>query len=269
MARENLTDAVTAVQWLTENDSDAYNKLCKKIGLSSEEPDLWQDIADNIYLPYDETRAVYLPDDGFLLRKPWEKLKIPPEKRHLLYENYHPLFIWRQRMAKQADTLLAMFLHRDRFSRYELERNYDFYQGFTLHHSSLSTCIFGIVASLIGHDNEAYRYFNESARMDLDDHHNNVHAGIHAANMAGTWQALVFGFAGLRADTGSLKLSPKLPEPWNAYRFRIVYRGSLLEILTEKNGCEVLLLDGKALDVILYGKNYHLEKGENICASMK
>ena len=33
--------------------------------------------------------------------------------------------------------------------------------------------------------------------MDLDDYHNNFYAGIHAANMAGTWQAIVNGFAGI------------------------------------------------------------------------
>ena len=28
----------------------------------------------------------------------------------------------------------------------------------------------------------------------LDDMHDNFYAGIHAANMAGTWQGIVFGF---------------------------------------------------------------------------
>lgn len=34
----------------------------------------------------------------------------PKEKRHLLYENYHPLFICRQRMSKQADAIMGMML---------------------------------------------------------------------------------------------------------------------------------------------------------------
>lgn len=82
------------------------------------------------------------------------------------------------------------------------------YQEVTLHHSSLSTCIFGILASEIGYQEEAYEYFSQSARMDLDDYHNNFYAGIHAANMAGTWLAIVNGFAGLRTNAGDACVSP-------------------------------------------------------------
>lgn len=269
MARENLRDAAWAVRWLEENDKGAFHVLSKKIGLHSNEPGLWQNIADHMYLPYDEASGVYWPDDGFLLRKPWDDSQIPPEKRHLLYENYHPLFIWRQRMAKQADSILAMFLHSDRFGKDELERNYDFSQGFTLHHSSLSTCVFGIVASRIGREEEAYRYFSESARMDLDDHHHNVCAGIHAANMAGTWQAVVYGFAGLRTNAGRLELAPRLPAAWSSYRFRMAYKGRNIEVSALKNGCSVNLLDGAPLDVTLYGRVFCLETEGSICVNME
>ena len=269
MARENLRDAVSAVRWLEENDAGAFESLCEKIGLRPLEPLVWENIADNMYLPRAERMGVYLPDDGFLLRKPWFDSQIPPEKMYLLYENYHPLFIWRQRMAKQADSILAMLLHSDLFSRDEMTRNYDFYQKFTLHHSSLSTCAFGIVASKIGREDEAYKYFSESARMDLDDHHSNVYAGIHAANMAGSWQAIVFGFAGLRTTADNLELSPSLPDRWNGYRFRFVYKGMLLEISVRETGCTVKLMEGISLNVTLYGEKHLIEKGEAICVSMK
>jgi len=271
MARENLRDAASAVRWLAENDGVALDALREKIGLRPDEPGLWQNIADNMYLPRDEAMGVYWPDDGFPLRQPWDDARVPPEKRHLLYENYHPLFIWRQRMAKQADTILAMFLHSDRFDRDEMARNYDFYQGFTLHHSSLSTCVFGMVASAIGRDDEAYRYFSASARMDLDDHHNNVYAGIHAANMAGTWQAVVFGFAGLRTNAGRLELWPSLPVRWTGYRFRAVYRGRPLEVSVRAGVCSVTLLDrgGAPLDITLYGEGHRLEGGQSICGNIR
>ena len=76
-------------------------------------------------------------------------------------------------MSKQADAILGMYLHSNLFTEEEVRRNYDFYQEVTLHHSSLSTCIFGIVACDIGYLDEAYKYFSQSARMDLDDYHNN------------------------------------------------------------------------------------------------
>ncbi|ELC8363108.1 glycoside hydrolase family 65 protein [Clostridium perfringens] len=259
MARENLRDAIWALNKIKEKDQLAYDNLVKKINLKDEEIEYWKKIIENMYLPYDEKRGVYPLDDGFMKRKPWDDSKIPKEKRHLLYENYHPLFIFRQRMSKQADAILAMYLHSNLFSIEELRKNYDFYQEVTLHHSSLSTCIFGILASQIGYDEEAYKYFSQSARMDLDDYHNNFYAGIHAANMAGTWQGIVNGFAGLRTNKGVLELNPTISKEWNAYSFKIFYKKNLLEIKISKDEIEIRLLEGENLELYVYGEKVYLK----------
>ncbi len=259
MARENLRDAIWALNKIKEKDKLSYDSLVKKIDLKDEEIEYWKKIIENMYFPYDEKRGVYPLDDGFMKRKPWDDSKIPKEKRHLLYENYHPLFIFRQRMSKQADAILAMYLHSNLFSINELRRNYDFYQEVTLHHSSLSTCIFGILASQIGYDEEAYKYFSQSARMDLDDYHNNFYAGIHAANMAGTWQGIVNGFAGLRTNKGILELNHTIPKEWNAYSFKIFYKKNLLEIKISKDEIEIRLLEGENLELYVYGEKVYIE----------
>lgn len=259
MARENLRDAIWALNKIKEKDKLSYDSLVKKIDLKDEEIEYWKKIIENMYFPYDEKRGVYPLDDGFMKRKPWDDSKIPKEKRHLLYENYHPLFIFRQRMSKQADAILAMYLHNNLFSIEELRKNYDFYQKVTLHHSSLSTCIFGILASQIGYDEEAYKYFSQSARMDLDDYHNNFYAGIHAANMAGTWQGIVNGFAGLRTNKGILELNPTIPKEWNAYSFKIFYKKNLLEIKISKDEIEIRLLEGENLELYVYGEKVYIE----------
>lgn len=259
MARENLRDAIWALNKIKEKDQLAYDNLLKKIDLKDEEIEYWKKIIENMYFPYDEKRGVYPLDDGFMKRKSWDDSKIPKEKRHLLYENYHPLFIFRQRMSKQADAILAMYLHSNLFSIEELRKNYDFYQEVTLHHSSLSTCIFGILASQIGYDEEAYKYFSQSARMDLDDYHNNFYAGIHAANMAGTWQGIVNGFAGLRTNKGILELNPTIPKEWNAYSFKIFYKKNLLEIKISKDEIEIRLLEGENLELYVYGEKVYIE----------
>jgi alpha,alpha-trehalose phosphorylase len=214
-----------------------------------------------MYFPYDETRQIYPMDDGFLMRKPWDESKIPPEKRAWLYENYHPLFIMRQRMSKQADAILGMYLHNDLFTEEEIRRNYDFYQEVTLHHSSLSTCIFGIVASDIGYHDEAYKYFSQSARMDLDDYHNNFYAGIHAANMAGTWQAIVNGFAGVRCQNSKLKFKPSLPKEWNSYTFKLRYKGSVIKVHVEREAVEFTLISGETATFYVNGREITLSAG--------
>lgn len=70
----------------------------------------------NMYFPYDEECQIHSMDDRFMMRKPWDESKIPEEKRAWLYENYHPLFIMRHRMSKQADAILGMYLHSNLFT---------------------------------------------------------------------------------------------------------------------------------------------------------
>lgn len=260
MARENIKDAIFALETIQRKNPEAYTELTKRLELTAGEVDYWKQIAENMYFPYDDKRKIYPLDDGFMQRKPWDDSKIPPEKRHLLYENYHPLFIFRQRMSKQADAILGMLLHSNLFTEEELKRNYDFYQEVTLHHSSLSTCIFGILASQIGYYEEAYRYFSESARMDLDDYHNNFYAGIHAANMAGTWQGIVFGFAGVRTNKGILECKPTIPEKWNEYSFKLQYRGSSIAITITKQNAIFTLENDIPITFEVAGKQMKLEK---------
>lgn len=259
MARENLRAALKALEIIKE-EKEAYDRFVHKIGLTDDECVLWQKIIEKMYLPYDEQLGIYPQDDGFLMRKQWDDSKIPEEKRHLLYENYHPLFVFRQKMSKQADAILGFYLHSNFFTKEEIKKNYDFYQTVTLHHSSLSTCIFGIVACQIGYYEEAFRYFTESARMDLDDYHNNFYAGIHAANMAGTWQAMVNGFAGMRVNNEKLEFHPFLPESWNGYRFLLTYQKSRLEVNVSKGEVRVTLKNKVPISLWLGEKEYKLEK---------
>lgn len=260
MARENIRDAVKALDYLKKEDIQAYNKLKEKIGLEEEEITVWEKIVEHMYFPYDEKRQIYPLDDGFMQRKPWDGSKIPKEKRHLLYENYHPLFIFRQRMSKQADAILGMYLHSNLFTKEELKRNYEFYQEVTLHHSSLSTCIFGIVACQIGDYETAYHYFEQSARMDLDDSHNNFYAGIHAANMAGTWQAIVNGFAGMRSNKGVLEFHPFVPKQWKGYQFCIKYQNAVLEVSLSHKEQKFTLVEGNNIEFFAGEKKITLSK---------
>ena len=66
------------------------------------------------------------------------------------------------------------------------------------------------MAAELGDIEKAYRYFADTATLDLENKHGNTQAGIHAANMAGTWQGIVFGFAGMRAKEG-LSFNPMHP----------------------------------------------------------
>ena len=96
--------------------------------------------------------------------------------------------------------------------------------------------------------------------MDLDDYHENFYAGIHAANMAGTWQSVVFGFAGLRRINGIPEFSPILPNRWQGYSFSIRYRGSLLNVAVNQNGADFTLENDKPVSFLIRGRNVRLAK---------
>ncbi|MEG0640884.1 MAG: glycosyl hydrolase family 65 protein, partial [Clostridia bacterium] len=268
LAQENLRQTLQALHLLKQREPAAAEALTAKLGISQEECALWKRVADQMCLPYDEKLGVYVQDDGFLMRKPWDDSFIAPEKRHLLYENFHPLFIYRQRMCKQADAILGMQMFSERFTDEELRRNYDFYQTVTLHHSSLSTSIFGILACRVGYPQQAYEYFQQSARMDLDDCHRNVYAGIHAANMAGTWLNIVQGFAGFRIKEGMPEFSVMLPPQWKGYRFHMLWQGKRLLVDVQESGVDFTLEQGDALTWLYRGEKRKLSRGETIHESL-
>ena len=81
----------------------------------------------------------------------------------------------------------------------EKRRDFDYYDPLTTGDSSLSRCIFSIVASEVGYPDKAYAYFMET-RAHGPRQHPRQHAqyGVHTAAMAGTWLGVVYGFAGMR-----------------------------------------------------------------------
>ncbi len=248
MAKENLQYACDIAQWMKEHAGEAYQKLAAKIGLAEQELMDWKRAADNMYIPYDEKLQLHKQDDHFLDKALWDFANTPPENHPLLI-HYHPLVIYRYQVSKQADLVLALFLLGHKFTLDEKKRDYDYYEKITTHDSSLSTCIFSIVASEIGYRDKAYQYFMTTARMDLDDTHGNVNAGIHAANMAGTWMCVVNGFAGMRSHDNVLSFHPYLPQSWDEYTFKITYQGNLLRVAIGREDVNYTLLNGGNLRI--------------------
>ncbi len=263
MARENLWYACEVLDWMKHNATDAFRRLTAKIGLDEREPEQWKNAADAMYIPYDADLQLYKQDDGFLDREPWDFAHTPKENYPLLI-HYHPLVIYRHRVCKQADLVLALFLLGRLFTPDEKRRNYDFYEPVTTHDSSLSTCTFSIVASDIGYYDKAYAYFMQTARMDLDDRHGNVKDGVHIANMAGTWMCLVNGFARMRVYGDVLSLNPYLPKGWEEYTFRLNYRGRLLSVTVNRAGTTYTLLQGPELIITHDSERLALNVGEAI-----
>ena len=61
---------------------------------------------------------------------------------------------------------------------------------------------------------DALSYFHLAGGVDLDNRMGNAADGVHIATMGGLWQAAVFGFGGVRADGGAVRIDPRLPAAW-------------------------------------------------------
>jgi len=260
MAQENLLYAYEMAHWMQTNAPDDYRRLAKRIALEASELETWKRAADNMYIPFDEASGLYMQDETFLDKAVWDFANTPPENYPLLI-HYHPLVIYRYQVCKQADLVLALFLLGNRFTLEEKKRNFDYYEKITTHDSSLSMCVFSIIASEIGYHDKAYQYFLRTARLDLDDYHGNVKDGIHVANMAGTWMSLVNGFAGLRVYNGSLNFAPYLPPTWDSYSFNVTFAGCLLKVSVGKEITTYELLTGLEMAIQHHGESLALKHG--------
>ena len=162
-------------------------------------------------------------------------------------------------MTRKADTVLAYILLGNDGNESTMRNSFKFYETITTHDSSLSYAAFAIMAAQLGDAEKAYEYFTETAALDLDDSHGNTRDGIHAANMGGTWLATVWGFGGFRPHGELPGFSPILPRKWHSLRFRIHYRGAVIEVLASHDSVRLTLCSGAPTDVDVYGIRYNLE----------
>ena len=248
MAKMHLRFALAIVEKIASAYPADYKRIAKKIALTAEEIAIWDAAARQMYLPFDENLGIHAQDDSFLSKKQWDFAGTPKDKYPLLL-HFHPLVIYRHQVCKQADLLLAMLLLSDQFTQDEKKRNFDYYEKVTTHDSSLSYCIFSIIASEIGYHEKAYAFFMETARMDLDDMHHNTSHGVHTAAMAGSWMCVSYGFAGMRIIDGKPRFNPTLPKQWSHYQFQIHLHGCLLQVRVTAQEVSYQLLEGAELSL--------------------
>lgn len=260
MAKHNLKWAARVVEQMRERAPEAFRALAWKIGLRDGEPAEWARAAENMFLPYDAELNINPQDDTFLQKAVWDFEGTPKEHYPLLL-HYHPLTLYRYQVCKQADTVLAHFLLEDEQPESVIRDSYAYYERITTHDSSLSSCVFSIMAAKLGDVDKAYDYFIETARLDLDNTHGNTKDGLHLANMGGTWMAIVHGFAGLRLKENGLSFAPVIPQSWNAYSFKVRYRGRLLAVRVDKERATFSLLEGEELAIRVFGEEVRLPAG--------
>ena len=242
---------------LCERLRDAYPELSlyERYHVTGEELQAFQAVSEAIYLPYDETLGICAQDDTFLQKQRVELGTIDRDQFPLLI-HCHPLSLYRRQVCKQADAVLAHFLYEDGIDDAVIRRTYEYYEAITTHDSSLSPCIFSMMAARIGDPEKALRYYLHSVHLDLDNTQRNTDDGIHAANMGGIAMGIVFGFAGLRIHADGLSLRPCIPKAVEGYAFPLQYRGRRIRVQVSHSAVTVRADGTDPVSLTVYNRKY-------------
>lgn len=231
LVRWHLERAEEVVRWLEQHAADRFATLANALDLSPERIARWRHIRERLFVPYDPETGLVEQFEGFFQLQDIDLSAYEP--RHQSMQAILGLEgVQRHQVLKQPDVLMLLYLLPDRFPPQALAVNWAYYTPRTDHSfgSSLGPAIHAALAARLGRPEEAYEHFLRAALVDLEDLRGNTADGIHAASCGGVWQAVVFGFAGLRLTDSGWTVSPHLPARWRRVSFKFFYRGQLQEV---------------------------------------
>lgn len=151
-------------------------------------------------------------------------------------------------VIKQADVAAMLSMFPNDCAADIMKKNFDYYEPRTEHGSSLSACMYSLLACRIGEPDRAYPLFMKSASADLTKGGKEwagliYIGGTHPASEGGAWIVAVNGFAGLEEKDGGIVCRPLLPQAWNGMSFKLVYRGKLYKINISKDSADITELE--------------------------
>jgi len=229
-----------------------HKRILEKVSLSANEIQEWKKVADNMYFPTSKELGVYLQQDGFL-----DKDLVPAKDLDRSQRPINQKWSWdrvlRSPYIKQADVLQCFYFFEDHFSKEELKRNFEFYESFTVHESSLSPCVHSIQAAVLDKMDMAYTFYLRTSRLDLDDYNKEVEEGCHITSMAGTWMSIVEGFGGMRVKNDQLHFAPKIPKEWKGYSFKINFRNQILKVAVNHDETTFTVDGDQDLTIVVNG----------------
>ncbi len=230
MAQWNLQTALEALAWLKDNAPRKMSELVERLDLSDQRLAHWQHVIDFIYLPVLPSGLVE-QFDGYFRLKDVDLSELEPRS-----VSAQVLFgiegVSQTQVIKQPDVLMLFYLLKDFYPEQVVRTNYDYYTPRTDHTygSSLGPAVQATLACEMGLEEAAYEHFLRAARADLLDVRGNSGDGIHGASAGGLWQAVVFGFAGLRVTRQGWSVNPRLPKSWKRLAFKFFLNGEVQEV---------------------------------------
>ena len=198
----------------------------------ADEANTWRALAERLVDGWNPERGLYEQFAGYFDLEPllMSEVARPPVAVDVLLGAER---VASSQLIKQVDVLMLHHLVPEEVVTGSLASCLAFYEPRTAHGSSLSPAISASLLARAGEPERALELFRMAARLDLDDLTGTTAGGLHLATMGGVWQALAYGFLGLRVKRGTLVVSPCLPGAWRALGLSFRFHGHPVAVRAE------------------------------------
>ena len=266
MVRYMLRTTVQALEIARKRDSSATAALLARLGVEETEIASFTETADGLRVPFDAERNLVLQSDEFESLADLDLRDLLGESSHLVGRHISEEKRYRSKCLKQADVVLLMALFPHEFDAEAMRTAYEYYEPLTTHDSSLSPTTHAIVATWLGKQDDADRYFRQSMGIDLDLETRGAAEGIHVAAAAGNWQFIAFGLVGIRTalQSDTLTLEPRVPEGLGTISFAFVWKGQPLTIEANESSVAITNRSDRGVDAEIWGTSVQIPAGERI-----
>jgi alpha,alpha-trehalose phosphorylase len=232
---------------MSKRYQSSFLKAIKKCSVGSDFLDELNKAAQSMTRLVDTKLNVVKQDSTFLDKQDID-LNIFPSDKHPLLLHYHPLFIYRHQLLKQADAILAMVLLQNE-TRDIFDNSYHYYLSRTTHDSSLSKCIYGIAAYQLNQHDLAYEFYLDVVGIDLNNTKKHTQHGLHMANMGGAYLMMIYGLFNIKLNT-VLTLSPIKQETIQRIETTIKYQGCTINLALDTQRLKITV--DKPIEMLIY-----------------
>jgi len=260
MAKWALNYAFEQASWLKDYNIEKYKEICKKYNFTEEEFNNWKIISRKLYINKNKKLGIYVQFDSYLETEDVFANKKNTEDMFPVVQSWSWDRINRTNVIKQADVVLGLYLFSEVFTLKEKKDNFDFYEPRTAHDSSLSACIYSIIASEIGYNDKAYDLYKRASRLDLDDYNNDTADGLHITSMSGSWMSIVMGFSGFRINNRIISFKPSIPKLWKKLSFKISVKKNYLLVVITQSKFYIELESGDEILIKVNEKKYRISE---------
>ena len=268
MAKQTLESALECLNLLRSRYPADYTRLLQDLDYEKDIDDI-AETARLMYVPKPNANGLIEQFDGYFKL---EDARLEDIKSRIIKPNEYlgsPCGLCvNTQIIKQADIVLMLYLLRNKFPQTVKGANWRYYEPRTEHGSSLSTCVYALLAADIGEIDWAYKFFMKTATIDLNGGYklylgDAYIGGTHPAANGGSWMACVQGFGGLNVSGSAVVLNPRLPKHWDGLAYRFSFLGQVYAVDINKNSISVEMLEGnKDCRFIINGSEHVCRPGE-------